>query len=70
MNVWVKILGISSGKDYLGAYGVCDGGGLDAGIASAEYVYCYLALPVPQLVFVAEACYLGDCADVGYVALL
>lgn len=70
VNVWVEILGISSGKDYLGAYGVCDGGGLDAGIASAEYVYCYLALPVPQLVFVAEACYFGDCADVGYVALL
>ena len=70
VNVWVKIIGVSSGKDYLGAYGVCDGGGVDAEIASAEYVYCYLALPVPQVVFVAEACYFGSCEDVGHVWVL
>jgi hypothetical protein len=70
MFLWIEVLGVSSGKDYIGSNGACDSGGLDVGVASAEYVYCYLRLPVDQVIVVAEACFFGDCEDVAYVEVL
>lgn len=64
--VWVEVLGVESPKDYLGYNGACDSGGLDVGLASATYTYCYWRIPVQQVYIGAEACWLGDCEDVFY----
>lgn len=64
--LWIEVLGVSSGKDYFGANAACDSGGLDVGIASAEYVYCYIRIPVAHAIVTAEACWFGSCEDVVY----
>lgn len=69
--VWIEVLGVASPKDYLGTNGACDNGGLDVGLASVSYGYCYWnVIPIEQVYIGGEACWFGDCEDFFYAKLL